>query len=57
MHFTRTLAHVREQVESDDGGKWDALVPVREMTLYQGRLVFPEAQHDQGFEQGLVPTP
>jgi len=54
--FTKTLGHVREQVQEDDQHKWDATVPCRQICLHGGRLVFPHAQ-DTGFEQGLSLTP
>lgn len=56
MQFSKTVDDVVAQVEKDDRGKWDAIVPCRELCLHGGRLVFPQAQED-GCEQGLVPTP
>jgi hypothetical protein len=56
MQFTQTLADVRDQVAADDCGKWDSIVPCRQITLYRGRLVFPEAQ-SHGFDMGLALTP
>jgi hypothetical protein len=49
----RTLDDVADLVGKDDVGKWDRIVPVRTLTLHQGRLLFPEALadgHDAGLE-------
>ncbi len=56
MQFTRTLDSVREQVASDDSGKWDSIVPCRDLSLYRGRLVIPQA-FAEGYEDGLTLTP
>jgi hypothetical protein len=56
MMFTKTLDDVREQVQSDDSGKWDSIVPCQQISLYQGRLVFPLAQAD-GYDEGMALTP
>ncbi len=52
----KTLEAVREQVEADDAGKWDAVARASEITLRHGRLHFPHAASD-GFDMGLTPTP
>jgi hypothetical protein len=56
MQFTKTLADVRDQVAADDCGKWDTIVPRRQITLHRGRLTFPQATSD-GYDQGLTLTP
>jgi hypothetical protein len=56
MHFSKSLDDVRDQVHADDTGKWDSVVPCRQMLLHQGRLVFPQAQAD-GHSEGLTLTP
>lgn len=53
MHFTKTLGDVCDIVETDDSGKWDTIVPVREMTLQHGRLWFPQA-NGEGHDMGLA---
>lgn len=56
MQLSKTLDDVHSQVEADDTGKWDAIVPCREVQMHRGRLAFPEAR-DTGHDQGLSLTP
>jgi hypothetical protein len=44
--FSRTLDDVRDMVASDDAGKHDYLVPVKEIALQHGRLFLPGADDD-----------
>jgi hypothetical protein len=55
--FSKSLDDVREQVVQDDTHKWDALVPCRQLLLHDGRLYFPQAQQDAGFDSGLAMSP
>ena len=36
------LAHARERVAEDDAGKWDRLVPRRQIKCWNGWLALPE---------------
>jgi len=53
MTFTKTLDDVADIVGQDDAGKWDAIVPAREVTLQHGRLWFPQAT-GEGHDMGLA---
>ena len=53
VQFKRTLGDVRDLVTTDDTDKWDQIVPVRELTLQQGRLLWPEASIN-GYDGGLA---
>lgn len=45
-----------DRVCADDAGKWDTLVPRRDLGLRDGRLTFTQARSD-GLEDGLTLTP
>ncbi len=45
-----------DRVCNEDIGKWDALVPRRDLGLCNGRLAFTQA-HSEGFDDGLSLTP
>ena len=58
------LAHARERVAEDDAGKWDRLVPRRQIACWNGRLSLPstvdlpaDAKFPHGTPLSLTPTP
>ena len=61
------LAHARERVAEDDAGKWDRLVPRRQIACWNGRLNLPfpslpclaptEEKLPKGTPLSLTPTP
>ena len=56
------LAHARERVAEDDAGKWDRLVPRRQIACWNGRLNLPCPASDlnttrQPSPLSLTPTP
>jgi hypothetical protein len=56
MDFAMKFDHVREQVASDDHGKWDAVVPQQECVMHGGSLAFPKAYSGER-DNLLAPTP
>jgi hypothetical protein len=53
MQFRNTFDDVQGQVEADDAGKWDQIVPCRTVTMEHGRLLVPGTD----FEGGLSLSP
>ncbi len=51
-----TLDDVIDRVCADDAGKWDALVPQRDLGLLDGRLCFTQVR-SEGMEEGLTLSP
>jgi len=58
LGFSRSqeLEHVRERVEADDRGKWDATVLRQDLSWQGDRLVLPDAYAGE-FPQSLSPSP
>lgn len=44
------LADVREQVRVDDTGKWDEVVPRRDLVMREGQLVLPSGSEERHLE-------
>ena len=52
------LRHARERVAEDDAGKWDRLVPRRQIAYWSGHLVLPATNTAfTGLPPYLTPTP
>ena len=56
MPFSKTLDDACDLVASDDTNKWDSVVRCREVSLHNGRLMFPQAASD-GYDNGLALSP